>query len=187
MGAVCAVADRCISRGICVQISLSNIGLLAVVTVCYAGYNLFIKVSGNHVPAAATSALLGTICLQVAALFVSLLFLFLLLVKGGHSFQLTGKAYMWAVFAGICIGAAEIGYFYLFSGLGFDGGAEAATPMQANVVIPVVVSGTIVITMIFSIIALKESLGINQLLGSLLIVAGVVLFFVNNNNNAGVS
>ena len=162
------------------QISLSNIGLLAIVTVCYAGYNLFIKVSGNHVPADATTALLGTICLQLAALLVSLVFFFLLHVKGGHTFQLTGKAYLWAVFAGVCIGAAEIGYFYLFSGLGFNG---AANPMPANVVIPVVVSGTIVIAMIFSVVALKESLSINQLFGSVLIVAGVVLFFVNNNNS----
>ena len=49
--------------------------LLAAVTLLYAGYNLLIKLSGAHVPASATTTVLATLCLQIAALSTSLLFL----------------------------------------------------------------------------------------------------------------
>jgi len=149
-----------------------SIGLLVVITVLYAGYNLFVKVSASHVPLSATSTVLATIALQITALVVSLLFLGVLLIQGGHSFQLNGGAYAWAVVAGLCIGMAEIGYFYLFGGL------NGTTPMSASVAIPVIVSGTVVLALVFSVVALKEQIGWNQLLGSFVIVCGIFLFFI---------
>jgi len=149
-----------------------NVWLLIAVTFLYAGYNLFVKLSGDQVPVTATSTVLATICLQIAALLVSLLFFAVLLARGGHSFALTGSAYGWALAAGICIGIAEIGYFYLFSSVAGN------TPMSANIAIPVIVSGTVVLAMIFSYVALKEPVSLNQLLGSFLIVVGIALFFV---------
>ena len=157
-----------------------NVALLVAVTFCYAGYNVFVKVSGSQVSATATSTVLATICLQIAALLVSLLFFVVLVVRGGHLFQLGASTYMWASVAGICIGFAEIGYFYLFAGL------HGAAPMPANVAIPVIVSGTIVIAMVFSYFTLQESVSWNQLLGSLLIATGIVLFFVRTGSSGSV-
>ena len=77
-------------------------------------------------PAAATTTILATICVQVAALLASALFLGFLTIRGGQVFALSRGSYLWAALAGICIGSAEIGYFYLFSGIGL------ARPMQAT-------------------------------------------------------
>lgn len=150
---------------------VSSIMLLIAVTVLYAGYNLLVKVSGNHVPSTATTTVIATIFLQIAALTVSLIFLSVLVFKGGHSFQLGRTTYLWAVMAGVCIGLAEIGYFYLFGTL------AGSKPMAASTAIPVIVSGTIVIALVFSVLILKEKLALSQLLGSLLIVAGIVVSF----------
>jgi len=146
--------------------------LLAVITVMYAGYNLFIKLSGGYVPAEATTTILATICLQLAALFVSALFLSLLIFRGGQVFSLSMGSYLWAAVAGLCIGVAEVCYFYLFGGVGLS------KPMDANVAIPTIVSGTIVIALLFSYFVLKETISWNQIFGSLLIVFGIILFFV---------
>ncbi len=150
---------------------MAGLSLLALVTLLYAGYNLFVKVSGGQVPASATTTVLATIAIQLAALFTSLLFLGLLLLRGGHVFTLSAGSYLWAAAAGLCIGAAEIGYLYLFGGVGL------AKPMAASLAIPTIVSGTIVIAMAFSALFLKESIGWQQLAGGGLIGVGVVLLF----------
>ena len=88
--------------------------LLALVTLLYAGYNLFVKVSSDRVSDGVTSTVLATICLQFAALLLSTIFAVYLLRQGNQVLQLNTPTYAWAVAAGLCIGAAEIGYFYLF-------------------------------------------------------------------------
>jgi len=148
-----------------------NAFLLITVTMLYAGYNLLIKVSGNYVPSGATSTILATICLQLAALATSSLFAGVLLLRGGQNLQLGADTYLWALGAGLCIGGAEIAYFYLFGGLG---GGKA---MPANIAVPVIVSGTIVITMIVAYFVLKEPLTWRQILGSAVIVAGIGILF----------
>ena len=148
---------------------MSPLILLLVITVCYAGYNLFIKVSGGFVPAASTSTVLATICLQLAALATSLTFMMLLIARGGHVLQLSAPAYTWAAVAGLCIGVAEVCYFYLFGGLG-DG-----APMQANIAIPAIVCGTVVITAVVSYFVFRESVSATQLSGTALVILGIVL------------
>ncbi len=76
--------------------------------------------------------------------------------------------------AGLCIGGAEIAYFYLFGGIG------VTKPMAANIAIPTIVSGTIVIAMLFSYLVLKEPMAWNQLLRSGCIVLGIIIFFLKN-------
>ena len=146
--------------------------LLAAVTLLYAGYNLLIKLSGTHVPASATTTVLATVCLQVAALSTSVLFLGFLAAQGGHVFTLAPRAYFWAVLAGLCIGAAEIGYFYLFGGIGLD------KPMQAGVAIPVIVAGTVAIATVASAVLFGEAFGWRQLAGAALVASGIVLIFL---------
>jgi len=57
--------------------------LLVSVTLLYAGYNLFVKVSSGHVAEKVTSTVLATTCLQYTALLVSTLFAIHLPRKGG--------------------------------------------------------------------------------------------------------
>ena len=157
---------------------MSGAMLLTIVTFLYAGYNIFVKFSGGHVPASATTTVLATVCLQLAALLVSLTFLGVLAVRGGHEFSLSAAAYSWAIVAGICIGAAEIGYFYLFGGIG---GSE---PMRASLAIPAIVSGTIVISLLLSVLVLRETFDRMQLFGSALIVLGIVVLFLRDSPGA---
>ena len=149
----------------------TGILLLIAITVLYAGYNLLVKVSSGYVPQAATSTILATICLQLAALAASCAFALALLARGGHVLKLSASAYAWAVGAGLCIGLAEIGYFYLFRGVGGTG------PVAANVAVPVIVTGTVVLTMLLSFFALKESLGAMQIAGTVVVVVGIAMIF----------
>jgi drug/metabolite transporter (DMT)-like permease len=151
---------------------MSAIYLLMATTLLYAGYNIFIKVSSGHVPAGAYSTITATICLQISALAVSLLFLTVQKQNTDASLVLSTKAYLWAMAAGLCIGGAEIAYFYLFAGLGHG------KPMSANIAIPVVVSGTIVISLVAGGFVFKETLGWPQLLGAGMIVAGISVLFI---------
>lgn len=148
--------------------------LLLTVTALYAGYNLLIKVAGSHVPSEVTTTVLATICLQLAALGTSGLFAAMLLLRGGHVMQLPPTAVLWAAAAGVCIGGAEIAYFYLFSGIG------SAKPMAASLAVPVIVSGTIVITMFVAFLIFKEPLSWRHLLGSVCIVFGILILFFRN-------
>ncbi len=154
------------------------VAVLCLVTVLYAGYNLFIKVSGGHVPVTATTTLLATICVQVAALSASALFAGLLLAQGGHSFRLSSSTYLFALAAGLCIGGAEIGYFYLFGNVG------GIKPMAANVAIPAIVIGTIVITMLVAHFLLREVLSLWQVAGIVLVVGGIVLLFIGGRGGS---
>jgi len=154
---------------------MTSIALLVAVTFLYAGYNLFVKVAGGHVPIANTSTVLATISLQLAALFASTSFLVFLSLRGGHTLSLSPRVYMWSIIAGLCIGAAEILYFYLFRNIG---GREA---MPANVAIPTVVTGTIVITVMASSTFLRESTSTLQSFGLIAVVVGIALIYVGKS------
>jgi drug/metabolite transporter (DMT)-like permease len=148
-----------------------NWPLLILVTLFYAAYNFLVKVSSQHVPEQATTTILLTVTLQVAALACSVAFLGSLLVRGGHSFNLSIPAFAWAAAAGLAIGAAEVCYFYLFSGAG------GYAPAPSALVIPTVVSGTIVLTMLAALVFLGESVTWRQWAGAGLVVAGIILMF----------
>ncbi len=148
---------------------MSMMALLAIVTLAYVGYNLLIKVSGDHVPGEATTTVLAVICLQTGALLTSLAFLTVLGIQGGHAFRLSLSSYLWALGAGLCIGIAEIGYLTIFG---------SANPLPASVVIPTVVTGTVIITLIVSVLVFQERLGPLQIAGAAMVVAGIVCMFV---------
>ena len=118
--------------------------ILIIVTISYAGYNLFIKLASSQ-NLNNSNSIAATLCLQLFALFVTILFSFYLFSKGEKIFVLPSKSYLYAIFAGISIGLAEIGYFYLFN----ESNPKGAS--NANSVIPVILGGTILITMIFSV------------------------------------
>lgn len=148
--------------------------LLSVVTLLYAGYNLFIKMSGGYVPGGVTTTILATIIMQLVALTTSTIFSIFLLLRGGQVFSLPSASYAWAALAGLCIGGAEIGYLYLFSGLG------SARTVGASTVIPVVVCGTVLITILVSSLFFQEQIGTRQLLGAGLLSTGIVFLLTSH-------
>ncbi|MEM7194040.1 MAG: hypothetical protein AAF402_03760 [Pseudomonadota bacterium] len=113
--------------------------LLALITLLYTGYNLFIKASGNSVGSTHVAPILATIALQIAALSVSIVFL-ASLIQQKQALQLPTQTYILAICGGLCIGLAEILYFYLFRGIS---GERSVT---ASVAIPLIVGGTIILT-----------------------------------------
>ena len=74
--------------------------------------------------------------------------------------------------AGISIGIAEIGYFVLFNPTNPNGA------LNANVAIPIVLGGTILITMIFSFNYFNESYNLKKIIGTLFIIIGIYLILV---------
>lgn len=154
----------------------ASIILLLVITFLYAGYNLLIKVSSSYVPVEVSSTIFATITLQVAALLISCLFAAGLIVRGAASLALPPPAYLWAALAGLCIGVAEIAYFYLFRGV------ASAPPMPANIAIPIIVSGTIVVAVIIAWLLFREPMTWQKALGTVLIVAGVATIYLDREH-----
>ena len=154
---------------------INNLIILVIVTISYAGYNLFIKLASSQ-NLNNSNSIAATLSLQLFALFVTILFSFYLFSKGEKIFVLPSKSYLYAIFAGISIGLAEIGYFYLFN----ESNPKGAS--NANTVIPVILGGTILITMIFSFISLSESFNYKRIFGTFFIIFGIYLVLQNNNN-----
>ena len=153
----------------------NNLPLLIIVTLSYAGYNLFIKLASSQ-NTNNTNSIAATLSLQIIALIVTSIFSVYLFSKGERIFVLTSKTYLHAIFAGISIGFAEIGYFYLFNASNPNG------PLTANTAIPVILGGTILITMIFSFYIFRESYNYQKILGTLFIIIGIYLVLIKNNN-----
>ena len=152
---------------------MKTIIILILVTICYAGYNLLIKVSMSHVESATIPPIIATICLQATALFVSVIYL-LSLSRQLSSLVLPSRAYLWAVGAGLCIGIAEILYFYLFRGF------ENETRITASSAIPFVVGGTIIIAAVTSCFVFRDVLNTGQWAGLGLSIAGITVLAINS-------
>jgi drug/metabolite transporter (DMT)-like permease len=140
--------------------------LLLLITLCYAAYNLLVKVSGDQT--AGASPILATITLQAAALGVSVCYL-LVVLRQGAALSLPGRAFQFAALAGICIGLAEVMYFYLFRGVSGEAG------MPASQAIPVIVGGTIVISALAAVLLFGERPGPVQWLGITLAGCGMLI------------
>ena len=153
----------------------NNLPLLIIVTLSYAGYNLFIKLASSQ-NINNTNSIAATLSLQIFALIVTSIFSVYLFSKGERIFVLPSKSYLYAIFGGISIGFAEIGYFYLFNAANPNG------PLNANTAIPVILGGTILITMIFSFYIFRESYNYQKILGTLFIIIGIYLVLIKNNN-----
>ena len=140
--------------------------LLLLITLCYAGYNLMVKLAGAQ--AGAASPILATMALQLVALGVSGVYL-AVLWRQGEMLALPTRAFQFAALAGVCIGLAEVMYFYLFRGV-------AGMPaMPATVAIPVIVGGTIVISVVFAVMVLGERPNPLQWLGVMLAACGMLV------------
>ena len=79
--------------------------------------------------------------------------------------------------AGISIGIAEIGYFFLFNPTNTNGA------LNANVAIPIVLGGTILITLFLSFYYFKETYNFNKIIGALFIIIGIYLILIKKAVN----
>ena len=154
---------------------INNSLLLIIVTLSYAGYNLFIKLAGSQ-NINNSNGIAATLCLQIFALIVTSIFAIYLSSIGESIFVLPSKTYLYAIFGGISIGVAEIEYFYLFNASNSNGA------LKANTAIPIILGDTILVTMIFSFYIFEESLNYHKLLGTTFIIFGIYLVVITNNN-----
>ena len=154
---------------------INNSLLLIIVTLAYAGYNLFIKLAGSH-NINNSNGIAATLSLQIFALIVTSIFALYLSSIGESIFVLPSKTYLYAIFGGISIGVAEIVYFYLFNASNSNGA------LNANTAIPIILGGTILVTMIFSFYIFEESLNYQKILGTTFIIFGINLVIITNNN-----
>ena len=79
--------------------------------------------------------------------------------------------------AGISIGIAVIRYFFLFNPTNTHGA------LNANVAIPIVLGGTILITMLLSFFYFEETYNLNKIIGTLFIIIGIYLILVKKTVN----
>lgn len=147
--------------------------LLILITLCYAAYNLLVKISSNHSGSIANAPILATIVLQATALSISTVYL-IYLTRQNISVALPSKALLWAAGAGFCIGLAEIMYFYLFRGFSGEKG------MEASVAIPFIVGGTIAIAVVISILVFGETLKPMQWVGVGMAFAGMLILAISS-------
>lgn len=124
----------------------------------FACYQLAVKLSATHI-----QEMLGAVILQAVAVVVGIL-IFLILKDGHEPLVYTSTGLKFAIIAGIFVSLAEIAAFYAFS--------QAISP---SVGITIIVGVNILVGLALDYFWLKSNLSPTQLLGILLILAGVIL------------
>lgn len=132
--------------------------LLALAAIMFGLYNVFIKLSSEHI-----DPVLGAVILQ----FVALLAgggLLIYLQRGGAQLQISAAGVWLSVLAGVSIGLVEILTFVIFS--------RGVPVAMGN---PLIIGGSLLVTTSIGLIALREVLSPMQLAGVVLIAGGVGL------------
>ena len=151
---------------------ISNNLVILLIILFYSGYNLFIKLSSNHTSIENNNILSATLILQFTALITTLSLSSKIIISTDKFFILSFKSYIYAILGGICIAAAEIGYFYIFSN------KNSSLSLNASSTIPIVIGGTICITFIFSYLFLNEEIYLQNGIGVILNLIGITLIFI---------
>jgi len=132
--------------------------LLFVAALMFGLYNVFIKLSSDHI-----QPVLGAVVLQfVAALIGSGLLYYL--YRTGATLNVSARGVWLAVAAGIAIGLVEILTFMIF-----------ARGIPVAVGNPLIIGGSLIVTTLIGLLALREILNPVQLVAVLLIISGVGL------------
>ena len=144
------------------------IGPALACALSYALYNLSIKRSS-----ATMDPILGGVLLQFVAAIVGTMLLlyqrfFVVSTSGTTLFRCTKVGLVWAVAAGLSVGAAEL-LSFVVSGMG----------VPATQSIPIIIGGSILIGTILGSVWLKESLSSTGWFGVLLIAIGITLVGMN--------
>lgn len=132
---------------------------LVLAAVMFGLYNVFIKMSSNHI-----QAVLGAVVLQFVAAFIGLGLLAYLQRTGGGPLYVTPLGVGLAVLAGVAIGIVEILSFYIYG---------RGVPVAVGN--PLIIGGSLVVTTTAGVVALREPLNGVQLAAVLFIAVGVGL------------
>lgn len=132
--------------------------LLFLAAVMFGLYNVFIKLSSDHI-----QPVLGAVVLQLVAAFIGSGLLYYL-YRAGEALHVSARGVWLAVAAGAAIGLTEILTFMIFS---------RGVPVAVGN--PLIIGGSLIVTTAIGLIALRELLTPLQILAVVLIIAGVGL------------
>lgn len=133
--------------------------LLAVAAVMFGLYNVFIKVSADHI-----HAVLGAVVLQVVAVFVGLGLLLYIKSTADTTLQISARGLGLATAAGVAIGLVEILTFFIYG---------RGIPVAVGN--PLIVGGSLLVTTGVGIVLLREAISPLQLAAIFLIAVGIAL------------
>lgn len=134
--------------------------LLAAAALMFGLYNVFIKLSADHI-----QAVLGAVVLQFVAACMGLAWLIYLQVAQPAPLQLSTRGVVLAALAGLAIGLVEILTFFVY-GRG----------LPVAVGNPLIIGGSLVVTTSVGVLLLREALDPLQLAAIGLIGLGILLF-----------
>lgn len=133
--------------------------LLAMAAVMFGLYNVFIKLSADHI-----QAILGAVVLQFVAAFLGLGLLIYFKYTDQISLQVTPRGVTLAVLAGVAIGLVEILTFIIY-----------ARGVDVAVGNPVIVGGSLIVTTGVGWLFLREALNPWQVAAVISIIGGVAM------------
>jgi len=133
--------------------------LVALAALMFGIYNVFIKLSADHI-----QAVLGAVVLQLVAALIGLAMLSYLYLGNVTTFNVTARGLWLSVLAGVAIGVVEIVSFLIY-GRG----------MAVAVGNPLIVGGSLMVTTAVGVWLLREQLSLLQLSSVGLIMAGITL------------
>ncbi|HLS51345.1 MAG TPA: hypothetical protein VK032_05050 [Burkholderiaceae bacterium] len=142
--------------------------LLALAAVMFGLYNVFIKLSADHI-----QAILGAVVLQFVAAFVGVGLLFYMKHTEAIQISATAKGVWLAVAAGVAIGLVEILTFIIYS---------RGVPVAVGN--PLIIGGSLVVTTGIGVLLLRELLSPLQLFAIVLVIAGIGLLAFEAARNA---
>jgi len=127
--------------------------------VMFGLYNVFIKVSADDI-----NPILGAVVLQFVAAFIGLGMLLVTQMQAGSLPFWSGRGLVLASLAGVAIGAVEILTFFIYG--------RGVLVAVGN---PLIVGGSLVVTLGVGVFLLRESISVTQFLAVGLIFIGVLL------------
>lgn len=133
--------------------------LLALAAVMFGLYNVFIKLSAEHI-----DAVLGAVVLQFVAALIGLGLLLYLQASGGGTLQYSSRGLLLATLAGVAIGLVEIFTFVIYG---------RGIPVAVGN--PLIIGGSLIVTTGVGVLLLRELVSPLQAAAILLIVLGVGL------------
>src|SRR5690625_801505 len=142
--------------------------LLALAAVMFGLYNVFIKLSADHI-----QAILGAVVLQFVAAFVGVGLLFYMKHTEAIQISATAKGVWLAVAAGVAIGLVEILTFIIYS---------RGVPVAVGN--PLIIGGSLVVTTGIGVLLLRELLSPLQLFAIVLVIGGIGLLAFEAARNA---
>ena len=132
---------------------------LGVAAAMFGLYNVFIKLSSDHI-----HAVLGAVVLQFVAALMGLAVLLWLYRDSAVDISMTGRGLAWSALAGLAIGLVEILSFFIYG--------RGIAVAVGN---PLIVGGSLIVTTGVGLVLLREHFNAIQFAAVALIMTGIGL------------